>query len=230
VPIGASRLRGVPGLLLAALLAAPVASAGDWESLLAEGERWWRRAPAPDRAVACATCHHDPDAPRSWAASFPKVKPLPPPHTRVMTLLQASAEAVARHYGLEDPLPAATALTAYLMARGAGRPVSPGISPDQPVFRGRLRALAASVERGRVLFGRRCRACHAAAPLARAADGFRRATLEPVEIFIEGHGPAGPAIPWNSLVMADLLAYLRAHRAGEPVGAGGPPGVREVSR
>jgi len=67
------------------------------DALRAEGERWWTRSPDPRNPVACATCHHDPALTRGWAAGFPKVKPLPPPHTRVMTLLQANAEAVARH-------------------------------------------------------------------------------------------------------------------------------------
>ena len=78
---------------------------------------------------------------RGWAAGFPKVKPLPPPHTRVMTLLQANVEAVARHYRRPDALPVATAITAYLTALGADLPVSPGMSPGQPVFPERIRQL-----------------------------------------------------------------------------------------
>jgi mono/diheme cytochrome c family protein len=211
---------GGAGLLLT-LLAAVTAAAGNWEALIAEGERRWSRSPALDRPVACATCHHDPEAIRAWAGSFPKVRPMPPPHTRVMTLLQATAEAVARHYGPADPRPAAIAISAFLTARGAGLPVTPGITPDQPVFPGRLRALAESVERGGSLYARRCARCHAARAIAPPAGGFLRATGEPVELFLEGHRPAGgPRMPWDSAEMADLLAYLVGQRAGEPVAAG----------
>lgn len=226
----AARWSRAAGLLLAALLSAPAAWAGDWEALVAAGERWWSRSPALDRLVACATCHHDPDAIRAWAGSFPKVRPLPPPHTRVMTLLQATAEAVTRHYGPMDPRPAAIAISAFLVARGTGLPITPGVTPDQPVFPTRMRALAESVERGRTLYGRRCEVCHDAATIAPRAGGFLRTTAEPAELFLERHQPAGPPISWNSLAMADLLAYLLAHRMGEPVTAGGPPAVHEASR
>jgi cytochrome c553 len=212
------------------LLITATASAGEWRALVTEGERWWSQSPDPDRPVACATCHHDPEAIRGWAASFPKVRPMPPPHTRVMTLFQANAEAVARHYGLRDPRPAAAAITAFLTAQGAGRPISPGMTPDQPVFPARMRALAASVERGRKLYEQRCRGCHGYATNAPGAGSFRYATSEPVEVFLEGHRPTGDPIPWNSRVMADLLAYLLARHAGEPVTAEGPPGAVEVSR
>jgi hypothetical protein len=217
-------------LLLAALLSAPAAWAGDWDALVADGERWWSRSPAPDRPVACATCHHAPDAVRAWAGSFPKVRPLPPPHTRVMTLLQATAEAVARHYGPGGARRAAIAISAFLTARGVGLPITPGVTPDQPVFPARMRMLTESVERGRTLHARRCGACHDAATIAPRAGGFLRATAEPMEIFLERHRPAGPPMSWNSLAMADLLAYLLAHRRGEPVTAGGPPEVQEASR
>src|SRR5439155_198517 len=116
--------------------------AGSLGELVAEGERWWKSSSDPRDPVACATCHHDPDETRGWAASFPKYRPLPPPEGRVMTLLQANAEAVQRHYGLSDPERAAFAITAYLTSRGSGMPVSPGIVAGQPVFEGRLRALA----------------------------------------------------------------------------------------
>jgi mono/diheme cytochrome c family protein len=212
------------------LLTTAPASAGGWGALVMEGERWWSRSPDPARPVACATCHHDPEAIRGWAASFPKVRPMPPPHTRVMTLLQANAEAVARHYGLKDPQPAAVALTAFLTAQGAGRPTSPGTTPDQPVFPARMRALAASVERGRQLYGQRCRTCHGSAAIGPASGSFRRGTTEPVELFLEGHRPAGRPIPWHSRAMADLVAYLLAPRVGEPVRVEGPPGALEDSR
>jgi mono/diheme cytochrome c family protein len=147
-----------------------------------------------------------------------------------MTLLQATAEAVARHYGSRDPRPAAVAISAFLTARGVGLPITPGVTPDQPIFPTRMRALAESVERGRRLYARRCQACHVAARIAPLAGGFLRTTAEPAEIFLGGHRPAGPSIPWNSLAMADLLAYLFADRTGEPVTAGGPPEVQEASR
>jgi hypothetical protein len=217
-------------VLLGALLSASVVWAGDWEALVVDGERWWSWSPALDQPVACATCHHDPEAIRGWAGSFPKVRPMPPPHTRVMTLLQATAEAVVRHYGSRDPRPAAVAISAFLVARAVGLPITPGVTPNQPIFPTRMRALAESVERGRRLYARRCEACHVAARIAPRAGGFLRTTAEPAEIFLEGHRPAGPPIPWNSLAMADLLAYLLADRTGEPVTAGGPPDVQEASQ
>ena len=155
---------------------------------------------------------------------------MPPPHTRVMTLFQANAEAVARHYGPMDTRPAAIAISAFLVARGVGLPITPGVTPDQPVFPGRMQALAESVERGRTLYARRCGACHDAATIAPRAGGFLRTTAEPAELFLERHRPAGPPISWSSPAMADLLAYLLAHRMGEPVTAGGPPEVQEASR
>src|SRR3972149_11569926 len=92
------------------------ASGSSLEQLVAEGERLWTKSPDPSNPVACATCHRDPAKTRGWAASFPKFKPLPPPHARVMTHLQANAEAVARHYRLADPLPAANGITAIFAA------------------------------------------------------------------------------------------------------------------
>jgi mono/diheme cytochrome c family protein len=225
-----TRASGAAGVLLGALLSASAAWAGDWEALVADGERWWSRSPALDQPVACATCHHDPEAIRGWAGSFPKVRPMPPPHTRVMTLLQATTEAVARHYGPRDPRPAAVAISAFLVTRGVGLPITPGVTPDQPIFPTRMRALAESVERGRRLYARRCGACHVAARIAPRAGGFLRTTAKPVEIFVEGHQPAGSPISWNSPGMADLLAYLLAHRMGEPVTAGAPPEMQEASR
>src|SRR5437870_11561026 len=141
-----------PGLIAVvwagqALAGAPGGSLGQ---LVAEGEQRWKSSPDPRDPVACATCHYDPDETRGWAASFPKYRPLPPPAGRVMTLLQANAEAVQRHYGLADPEQVALAITAYLTSRGTGVPVSPGIVAGQPVFEGRLRALADRSEERRV--------------------------------------------------------------------------------
>ncbi len=217
-------------LVLAMLLSTPAAGAGSWESLVADGERRWVRSPDAARPVACGTCHHDPEAVRGWAASFPKVRPLPPPHARVMTLLQATAEAVTLHYGPVDPWPAAVAISAFLTARGAGLPITPGLTPDQPRFPGRLRALADSVERGRRLYARRCAACHGSVVVA-PWEGFLYATGVPAEVFLEGHHPAGGRpLSWDSPAMADLLAYLVAQRAGRPLAVGGTGNAQEVVR
>src|SRR5947208_16931310 len=136
------------------------ARGGSLAALVAAGERSWTTSPDPRDPVAWVTCHYDPDETRGWAASFPKYRPLPPPAGRVMTLLQANAEAVQRHYGLTDPEQVALAITAYLTSRGTGVPISPGIVAGQPVFEGRLRALADSVARGERLYASRCRSCH----------------------------------------------------------------------
>src|SRR5262249_4300929 len=82
------------------------------QALVTEGKAWWTHSPDSRDPVACATCHHDPAETRGWPASFPKYRPLPPPDGRVMTLLQANAEAVQRHYGLADPERPALAITA----------------------------------------------------------------------------------------------------------------------
>jgi Glycosyltransferase like family 2 len=209
--------------------AAPTEPASD--PLAAEGERWWTRSPDPGNPVACATCHHDGVATAAWAAGFPKWKPMPPPHARVMTLYQVNAEAVARHYRLEDPRPAASAITAYLTRQAGDAPVTPGISAGQPVFLARLRALRVSAARGRRLFERECRACHDPASAAGRLPAFPRVSdgrAQAVEDFVEAHMPGGRGLSWDSSFMADLLAYLTGERAGQPVG---PPGVsraREV--
>jgi cellulose synthase/poly-beta-1,6-N-acetylglucosamine synthase-like glycosyltransferase/mono/diheme cytochrome c family protein len=186
-------------------------------SLSIEGERWWTRSPDATNPVACATCHHDLAAVRGWAAGFPKVKPFPPPHTRVMTLLQANAEAVARHYRRPDPLPMATAITAYLTELGAGLPVSPGVSPGQPVFPERIRQLEASVDRGASVFIARCGSCHRSAEVAPAVGTFPRGH-QALETFLAGHRPSGPPLDWAGQDVADVVAYLVARMAGRPVG------------
>jgi cytochrome c553 len=196
-------------LLLAALGLPGLALAGSWD-LIAEGARWWAQSPDPAVPVACATCHWDPAETRGWAASFPKWKPLPPPDARVMTLFQANAEAVIRHYGVRDPRRAAAAITAYLAAQGAGDPLSPGISTGQPVFPDRLRALAASVERGHTLWARRCGACHRPGDMGRTLSAYPRVVsgrVESLEEFIERHS-AEPRLAWNSQATTDLIAYL----------------------
>jgi mono/diheme cytochrome c family protein len=196
-------------LLLVALGLPALALAGS-PDLVAEGERWWSHSPDPSNPVACATCHWDPVATRGWAASFPKWKPLRPPDARVMTLFQANAEAVARHYRLSDPRRAAAAITAYLAVQGAAVPPSPGITAGQPVFPQRLLALAASVERGRALYARRCVGCHRAGDVARTLAAYPRVVgdrPESLEEFVEVH-PGAPRLAWNSQATADLIAYL----------------------
>ena len=195
-------------------------------ALAAMGRRWWAESPDPRNPVACATCHHDPAATRGWAASFPKVRALPPPHRRVMTLLQANAEAVTRHYRLEDPLAAATAITAYLTALGGDVPISPGIDASQPVFPERIRQLTASVGRGETLFAHRCQPCHrpeAVAPRLARFPRLRSGRPEPIEGYLEVHAPAGaaPGLAWNGQGMADVIAFLVSRRVGRPVA--GPP-------
>ena len=220
VLLGALALGGTGATRAAAEAPADVPAPG----LAAEGQRWWTRSPDPVNPVACATCHDGPAAIRGWAPSFPKVKPLPPPHARVMTLLQANAEAVARHYRLEDPLPAATAITAYLTALAADLPVSPGVSPGQPLFPHRLRQLEASVSRGARSFGARCAGCHRPAEVAPATRRFPRPWPEPpqsLETFLTGHRPSRPPLDWSDPEMADLVAYLVSHLAGEPLGSPG---------
>ncbi len=193
-------------------------------ALVAEGERWWTRSPDPGNPVACVTCHHDPALTRGWAPSFPKFKPLPPPGGRVMTLVQATAEALRRHYGLADPEPVAVAIAAFLASQGRGLAPSPGVATGQPVFETRLRALAASVARGRTLYAQRCRGCHDAQAAAPAALAFPRVVgnrHESLERFLEGHRPIGQRLRWDSPATADLIAFLVSMLAGPRVDARG---------
>lgn len=191
-------------------------SGEDHVALTAAGERWWTISPDPANPVACATCHHDPTETRGWAASFPKFKPQPPPHARVMTLLQANAEAVRRHYRLVDPRPVATAITAYLTTHGAGVPLSPGVVGGQPVFPVRLRALGESVARGRRLYAESCGACHEARAIVSAITDFPRMRgqgVEWLEYFLDRHAAPRRPLPWDSPAMADVVSYLVATRA-----------------
>jgi cytochrome c553 len=191
------------------------------QALVAEGERLWTRSPDPGNPVACVTCHRDPAKTRGWAASFPKFKPLPPPHARVMTLLQANAEAVKRHYRLSGPLPAATAITAYLTSLGADVPISPGISEGQPIFPARMRKLAESVARGGRLYVRRCSRCHDAAVLAPAFTVFPRVAdgrAESLETFLQGHDAVARPLRWEGAPMADIIAHLSSRAAGGTIG------------
>jgi mono/diheme cytochrome c family protein len=187
------------------------------DGLTKEGERWWTLSPDPGNPVACATCHYDAVAVSAWAPSFPKWKPLPAPHSRVMTLLQANAEAVARHYRLDDPRPAAVAITAYLMWLARGAPVTPGTSAGQPVLPARLEALSASVERGNRAFQAGCRACHQVEQIAARALAFPRVTrgrAVSFEGFLEEHVSSSQTLTWDGAPVADLLAYLMSSLAG----------------
>jgi mono/diheme cytochrome c family protein len=216
--------RGVRLMAVALAATGGVAPAADGlTELIAQGERWWTTSPDPGNPVACATCHYDPAETRGWAASFPKFKPLPPPHARVMTLLQANADAVTRHYRQADPRPGATAITAYLAARGAGVPITPGISAGQPVFSERLRALSRAVAAGQRLYARRCGPCHAPAAIAPNVAAFPRVTrgrAESLETLLEHHPDPGAPLAWNGEPMAQLIAYLVSERAGRPLSLG----------
>jgi mono/diheme cytochrome c family protein len=214
--LGAGRASATPALLTAA-------------DLVAEGERHWTTSPVPGDPVACATCHHDPDETRGWAASYPKFRALPPPDGRVMTLLQATAAAVRRHYELEDPERAALAVTAYLTSRGARIAIAPGVVDGQPVFEARLRALAISVARGRQRYARQCGGCHTPTTVAGAVARFPRVVegqAQSLERFIAGHRPGLHALRWDSSPIADVIAFLTSHLAGVPVGAPAPTPAR----
>ena len=227
---GRGRLQiGAAAILVGALWLA-VAAAGDDAGLpLVEGERLWVQSPDPGNPVACATCHWDAGAVRGWAPSFPKFRPLPLPAARVMTLLQANAEAVERHYRVSDPLPVATAITAYLTALGRDLPVTPGVTPDRPPLPERLRALAASVTRGEQEFADRCRACHGPDESAAALRRFPRlaqGTPQSMEAYLEGH-TREPRLHWDGQAVADLMAYLASRLATERTGVNLDPVRKE---
>ncbi|MFI5342265.1 MAG: glycosyltransferase [Candidatus Methylomirabilales bacterium] len=219
---------GAALLVLGALWLATALAGDDPSALIAEGRRLWTVSPDPGNPVACATCHWDVTTIRYWAPSFPKFKPLPPPAARVMTLLQANAEAVERHYRSPDPLLPATAITAYLTALGRDLPVTPGITPDQPVFPERLQALAESVRRGEHEFASRCRICHRPADLARALRRFPRiagGAGQSLEAYLEDH-TGEPRLRWDGQPVADLMAYL-ASRLATARAAEGPQHARK---
>ena len=138
-----------------------------------------------------------------------------------MTLLQANTEAVRRHYRLPDPDRPALAITAYLTAHGAGIPVSPGIVGGQPVFAGRLRALAESVARGEQLYARWCRSCHdpgAVAPAALFLPSVVNSQVEPLERFLGRHRPELPPVGSDGEPSTDVIAFLMSRLAGRSVG------------
>lgn len=191
----------------------PAESAVLLDALVAEGARWWTSSGDPANPVACGTCHHDPGEVGEWVASFPKFRPLPPPHGRVMTLLQANAEAVRTHYRHVDPLPAATAITAFVTIQGTGRPPTPGVTPGQPTFPQRLSALAQIAADGRALFARRCAACHAPdaiAPVLREFPRVRHGPAESLERFLETHA----GLAWDSTEATQVIAYLAVGSRG----------------
>jgi cytochrome c553 len=204
--------------------AAP-AAADPWTRLVSEGERLWTHSPDPTNPVACATCHHDTGEVSRWAASFPKFKPGPPSHARVMTLWQANVEAVKLHYREPAPQHAATAITVYLTAQSAGRAIAPGLVAERPVFEARMVALAESVARGERHYASRCARCHAPGAAATAAVDLPRQIRvrgEPTEAFLERHATGGRRLAWDAAAVADVMAYLvglRAGRALEPVSA-----------
>jgi mono/diheme cytochrome c family protein len=182
-------------------------------ALVAEGRRIWSTSLDPSTPVSCATCHFDPLAIREWAASFPKVRPEPPPHSRVVTLLQANASAIRLHYRIEEPLREATAITAFLRAIGGSVPVSPGVAQGQPLIPSRLDRLRASARRGEDLVAGRCGRCHTTDKLAQLAARFPRGSPdapESFEAFVGKHAE----LAWDGPEMADLSAQLFARLAG----------------
>jgi cellulose synthase/poly-beta-1,6-N-acetylglucosamine synthase-like glycosyltransferase len=222
VPAGTARGIGRAASIVAVsgLCGAP-AAADPWARLVGEGERLWTRSPDPTNPVACATCHHDADEVGRWAASFPKFKPGPPPDARVMTLWQANVGAVARHYRGSEPGAVATAITAYLTAQGGRRPITPGIVVGRPVFETRMQALAASAARGEGHYATRCARCHTlAAVVAAAADLQRQIRVrgQPIEPFLARHEAGAPPLAWDSVAVADLIAYFVGRRAGRALG------------
>jgi mono/diheme cytochrome c family protein len=150
-----------------------------------------------------------------------------------MTLLQAVAEAVERHYPGVEPQEAATAITAYLAARAAGRRIAPGVEPGEPTFPGRLAALAASVRRGEAGFARRCAACHAPDAVTPAVVAWARLVRRgagPPEVFLANHLAAEDRPRWDGAETADLLAFLTGRRAGRPFLADPAASPWEVTR
>ena len=211
---------GAAGFILGMLCIATALAGDDPSALVVEGRRLWTISPDPANPVACATCHWDVSAIRGWAPSFPKFKPLPPPAARVMTLLQANAEALERHYRTLDPLPPATAVTAYLTTLGRDLPITPGVTPDQPVFPERLRALAESVRRGEQEFANRCRTCHRPEDVDSALRDFPRlagGAAQSLEAYLESHS-GEPRLRWDGAPMAGLIAYLASRVAAATTG------------
>jgi cytochrome c len=194
--------------------------------VILEGQALWHQPPSTENTIACATCHFDGAEIRGWAASFPKVKPMPSPFTRVMTLQQVVSEALARHYrirlGGQNRSPA-RAVTAYLVWVGEGRPLTPGVAPGQPRLPDRLAALRESIARGQDQVRRTCAGCHTdAARFAEAAAVFPRVprdggSVVTLEEYLEGH----VGLAWDGTEVADVMAFLAARARGRHVEIGG---------
>jgi cellulose synthase/poly-beta-1,6-N-acetylglucosamine synthase-like glycosyltransferase len=234
VPAVVSRgIGGAASVVAVVGLCAVPAAADPWERLVAEGQRLWTRSPDPTNPVACVTCHHDADEVARWAASFPKFKPGPSPDARVMTLWQANVGAVARHYRGSEASAAATAITVYLTAQGAHRPITPGIVVGRPVFEARMQALAASVARGQRHYATRCARCHTLGAVVAAAGDLQRQLRvhgEPIEAFLAQHQEAGHRLAWDSVAVADLMAYFVGRRAGQALGSISRAPAQEAQR
>lgn len=204
-------------------------------ALIQEGAALWRQPPSTENTLACATCHFERDEVRGWAASFPKVKPMPPPYTRIMTLQQAVAETVATHYRIapgDENRRVARAITAYLTWRGEGLPLTPGVAAGQPRFPDRLAALEQSVARGRERAERTCGGCHIdGARLAGIAATFPRVprdgdAAETLEEYLGRHA----GLPWDSPEATDVAAFLAARAAGRLVQPGGDGKTVRIQR
>jgi cellulose synthase/poly-beta-1,6-N-acetylglucosamine synthase-like glycosyltransferase/mono/diheme cytochrome c family protein len=221
MPAAARGIGGAAAVVAMVGLDATPAAADPWPKLVADGEHLWTHSPDPANPVACATCHHDADEVSRWAASFPKFKPGPPPDARVMTLWQANVDAVARHYRGSAPRAAATAITAYLTAHGADRPITPGIVAGRSVFEARMKALAASAARGEHQYATRCARCHRLGAVAAAAGDLPRQIRgrgQPIEVFLAQHEAVGSRPAPESGAVADVMAYFVRHRAGLALG------------
>ncbi len=224
--------RAASVVVLVGVCAAP-AAADPWTRLVAEGGRLWTHSPDPTNPVACATCHHDAGEVSQWAASFPKFKPGPPPHARVMTLWQANLDAVERHYRDRAPRRTATAITAYLTAHGGGRPIAPGVVAGQPVFEARMAALAESVARGERHYASRCARCHTLGTVAAAAADLPRQIRvrgATTEALLERHAVGGGRLGWDGAAVADVMAYLVGRRAGRALEPISPKLAQEAQR
>jgi cytochrome c len=195
-------------------------------ALIEEGEAFWRQPPLADNAIPCATCHFDGAEFEGWAASFPKVKPMPTPFTRVMTLQQAVGESVATHYRIPPGSrnqQVSRAITAYLTWIGEGRPLTPGVAARQPIFPDRMAALQESIARGETRVRRSCARCHAdPARFGEVAATFPRvpragAAVMTLEEYLQGH--TGPA--WDSPEAADIAAFVAARARGRTLQPGG---------
>lgn len=195
-------------------------------ALVQEGVALWGQPPSAENTLACATCHFDAAEVRGWAASFPKVKPMPPPFTRVMTLQQAVAETVATHYRIppgDENRRVARGITAYLTWLGEGLPVTPGTAAGQPRFPDRLVALGQSVARGRERVLWTCGGCHAGGGgFAGVAATFPRVprngdAVVTLEEYLERHA----GLAWDGPETTDVAAFLAARAAGRLVQPGG---------